>query len=170
MYTVAETTKESTMSDVLLEDVLSYISYDPDTGEFTRLKNGKRADTHMTIGYKRVRVKIGDKKHEFLAHRLAWFIAEGKWPKGEIDHINGVRDDNRLINLRSVTRAENAKNLKRRSDNSSGFSGVIRHQTGWKVRISNKYIGYTGCLGKAIMMRKEVERDMNYHKNHGRCS
>lgn len=156
------------MTDVLLEDVLSHISYNPDTGEFTRLKNGKRADTCMTIGYKRVRVKIGEKKHEFLAHRLAWFMVNGDWPEGEIDHINGMRDDNRLINLRSVTRAENAKNIKLRSDNSSGFLGVIRHQSGWKVCISNKYIGYTGCLGKAIAMRKNAEQGMNYHKNHGR--
>lgn len=158
------------MTDVLLEDVLSHISYDPDTGEFTRLKNGKRADTHMTIGYKRVRAKIGDNKYEFYAHRLAWFMTTGTWPKDEIDHINGKRDDNRLINLRPVTRKENTRNTKLRSDNSSGFSGVKRHQSGWKVVVSRRYIGYTGCIGKAIAMRKEAETRMNYHKNHGRRS
>jgi len=158
------------MSIVSREDILSHISYDPETGEFIRLKNGKRADTRMNLGYKRIRVTIGGVNHDFLAHRLALFIISGEWPPGEVDHINGKRDDNRLSNLRSVTRAENAKNIKLRSGSLSGISGVTRHQSGWKVRVSRKYIGYTGCLGEAIIMRKNAERDMDYHENHGRRS
>lgn len=46
----------------------------------------------------------------YAAHRLAWYMHYGKWPSGEIDHINGIRSDNRIINLRDVTRRQNAQN------------------------------------------------------------
>jgi len=158
------------MSKITLEEVLSVVSYNPDTGEFVRIRNSKRADTPMSIGYRRVRFTLGNKKYEFLAHRLAWFITHGYWPEYEIDHINGDREDNKLENIRDVTRTENARNTKLRVDNTSGHSGVSRHQRGWKVTVSGKYIGYSECFGKAIAMRKGAEKSMEYHKNHGRLS
>lgn len=151
-----------------VSDVKRHISYDPESGTFLRLRTGKRADTKMTIGYNRVRIKIGDYKYEILAHRLAWFMHHGCWPQEEVDHINGDRSDNAIKNLRAVTRAENAKNLKRR-DNQSGVPGVRRHQSGWKVRLSNKYLGYSPCFWKAVNMRRSAETLFQYHENHGRA-
>lgn len=71
------------------------------------------------------------------AHRAAWELYYGQWPEGEIDHINGVKSDNRIVNLRSASRLENAKNKGRQSNNTSGFKGVSLHtQTQkWTARI-----------------------------------
>jgi hypothetical protein len=75
--------------------------------------------------------------HKYPAHRLAWLIAHGVWPDGQIDHINGNRADNRLENLRDVPRAINAQNQRRAPKNSaSGFLGVSRHNNRWRARIT----------------------------------
>lgn len=61
----------------------------------------------------------------YREHRVIWLMHYGSFPTMELDHINGVRDDNRLENLRQVTRSQNIQNLKRaRSDNSNGLLGV----------------------------------------------
>ena len=150
------------------EELHKHLEYDPESGKFSRKKNGSSADTDMNTGYKRVRVTIGGTNYEFLSHRLAWFMSHRVWPSDEIDHINGQKDDNRMGNLRAVNRTQNAKNLKRRVDNTSGITGVHRHQRGWKVSISRTYIGYFKCFGEAIKARKKAEIDYEYHANHGR--
>jgi len=63
----------------------------------------------------------------YAAHRVAWFLHHGAWPMGEIDHINGNAQDNRIANLRDVTHKENTRNMKRRSDNTSGITGISYH-------------------------------------------
>lgn len=152
------------------DEVMKVISYDPLTGYFTRLSTSSRADTIMTIGYRRVRVTIGGVKHEFLAHRLAWLMVHGRWPENEIDHINGDRSDNSISNLRHATRLQNARNIKLRCDNQSGAFGISRHQRGWKVQIGKKYVGYYGCFYLAVSARKAAELENEYHANHGRIA
>jgi hypothetical protein len=151
-----------------VSEVLSLISYNPETGDFYRNKNGALADTKMTIGYRRVRITINKVRFEFLAHRLAWFIQFGVWPSGEIDHINGNRSDNSIKNLRHVDSEGNSKNCKRRIDNRSGVSGINHHQRGWKIRVGKRYIGYSPCFAEALSMRKSAEKKYGYHENHGR--
>ncbi len=66
---------------------------------------------------------------EYSAGRLAWLLHYGIWPDGEIDHINGNRIDNRIFNLRIVTRSENAINKKNlQSNNTTGFKGVWKRK------------------------------------------
>lgn len=102
--------------------------YEPETGEFIRLK---RTNNRVKVGdvcgfvdvdgYRRIRVgKL------VLAHRLAWAIMTGEWPSDEIDHVNGMRDDNRWVNLRQAARYQNAWNMKAGKPNSTGFRGVVR--------------------------------------------
>ena len=62
--------------------------------------------------------------HLYRAHRVAWAISTGIWPKNQIDHINGNKSDNRLINLREATHSENARNKSKPSTNKSGYKGV----------------------------------------------
>jgi hypothetical protein len=158
------------MATLNKDKIFNLISYDPNSGAFYRNKNGAKADTKMSIGYKRVRITINGKKHEILAHRLAWFFMTGFWPKGEIDHIDGDRSNNSALNLRDVTRDENAKNIKLRSDNTSGVMGIRRHQSGWKASVGKRYVGYSGCFMKALRMRVVAQQESGYHINHGRHS
>lgn len=102
------------------------LSYDRETGGFFWRKRsgsqcaGNKAGTVSADGY--VKIKITGKM--FMAHRLAWLFTYGDWPRGEIDHINGDRADNRISNLRDVSRSANQRNAKRRRDNTSGITGV----------------------------------------------
>lgn len=114
-------------------------------------------------------------KRQFLAHRLAWAIYHGEWPKNDIDHINGVRSDNRIVNLRSVTRSENRKNSALHGRNTSGVSGVdwFTPASLWRARINvdskSIHLGYFKTKNEAIASRKKAEVDYNYHPNHGRA-
>ncbi len=109
------------------EELARTINYDPETGVFTWLidrKNQVRAGSPAgkinTAGHRQIRF-LG---RQYLAHRLAWFLVHGIWPSGEVDHINLVKDDNRLINLRDVTRSQNQFNRIVRADSRSGLKGV----------------------------------------------
>ena len=93
---------------------------------------GKKAERIMSNEYRRTFV---DGK-EYATHRLIWIYCTGKNPVGDIDHINGVRSDNRFENLREATRAQNMQNEKRaRSTNKCGFLGVSLHGTKWRAQI-----------------------------------
>ncbi len=106
-----------------LETLFSYI---PETGEFIRktaiggFYPGTIAGSKNDQGYVKLRIH----GHNISAHRLAWVWMSGKWPANEIDHINGVRDDNRIENLREATVTEQCRNVKKYSNNTSGYKGV----------------------------------------------
>lgn len=62
-------------------------------------------------------------------HRLIWLLAHGEWPKQSVDHVNRVKDDNRLCNLRLATRSQNAMNQTVQRRSASGLKGVSRTRT-----------------------------------------
>lgn len=85
----------------------------------------------------------------YRAHRLVWLYVTGDWPVGQIDHINGVRADNRYVNLRDVSQMQNAKNMKRPVSNTSGFKGVSWHKRSgkWQAVIAcNKKQNHLGLF------------------------
>ena len=110
----------------------------------------------------------------YRAHRLAWAIHYGEWPPKDVDHINGDRSDNRISNLRSVSRAENHKNKCVPSNNTSGVLGVswVRQSRKWTARITTGgtvfWLGDFETFEEAVAKRKAAEREYGFHKNHGR--
>ena len=107
------------------------------------------------------------------AHRVAWKLHYGEDPVEQIDHINGDRSDNRIENLRCVSDAENKKNAKLYSNNSSGVTGIhwLKEQKKWRVRIGGSkgiHIGCYATLDEAKAARKEAEAKYGYPPNHGR--
>ncbi|WPZ30721.1 HNH endonuclease signature motif containing protein [Sulfitobacter sp. OXR-159] len=115
-------------------------------------------------------------KKRLLAHRVIWALVNGEWPADQIDHINGVRSDNRIVNLRSVSRSENMKNQKRPSDNSSGHTGVywFAQTSRWTAQITKNRkticLGYFKDLDQAVAARKKAEQELGFHVNHGRSA
>jgi HNH endonuclease len=124
------------------------LTYDQQTGEFKwnpktpRSKAMKIAGCINDRGYRVIRVDnilIG-------AHRLAWLYSYQEWPMMEVDHINGNRSDNRLINLRLVSHAGNAQNMRGAMRTSkTGLLGAHPHQGKWMAKIKifgeQKYLG-----------------------------
>lgn len=109
-----------------------------------------------------------------LAHRAAFAFMTGEWPEHEIDHENGDKADNRWINIRHVTRVENALNLARRRDNLTGVVGVgwYPRTKKWRARITvgkiTRTLGSFGSFEDARAARMEAERKLGFHLNHGR--
>ena len=107
------------------------------------------------------------------AHRVAYAIYHDKWPEGFIDHINGIRTDNRAQNLRAVSRTENAHNSRLAINNTSGRTGVAyRDDTNrWvasidadRKRIS---LGSFSSRDDAVAARIAAELKYGFHPNHG---
>ena len=126
------------------------LTYDPETGLFIRnigrsgpgARAGNVAGCDNGAGYIRIYVDGAPYK----AHRLAWFYVHGEWPE-EIDHKNGVRCDNRLVNLRPVTRAQNNKNNGRYRTNTTGLKGVTLYKPNGKWRAQIQSDGAKIALG-----------------------
>lgn len=127
-----------------------------------------RAGNSTRHGY----IDISISGRHYYAHRVALALLTGKWPTGQVDHINGVRNDNRSVNLREVSSLENSKNVRKRVDNSSGVVGVNRHGRRWKASIkcegSQIHLGCFDTIEEAGAARKGAERALGYHPNHGR--
>ncbi len=99
------------------------LRYEPFTGVFTRAvwpRAGQPTGAKHSAGY--TQLSIDGKLYR--AHRVAWLYVTGRWPTELIDHINGVKDDNRLSNLREATESQNHHNARVRRHNRIGLKGV----------------------------------------------
>ena len=126
------------------ETAKEHFDYDPETGILIwRVKPGQRAkigDVAGKINNRGYR-QVGFRGKLYQAHRVIWLIVTGKWPVNDIDHKNGVRDDNRIINLREATRSENNQNMKSRTN--TGVTGVSLHKKGYyiaQLHINGKHV------------------------------
>jgi hypothetical protein len=133
------------------------LSYDPDTGLLTwkerpishfshckqpelqqkaqnTRKAGKTAGATNSRGY----ITLEVRRKYFLGHRVAWLLYFGTWPELQIDHINGIPSDNRIVNLRLATPAQNCANRKRNQDRASGLRGVSQRGNRWYAYVTHK--------------------------------
>jgi len=183
------------MALITLDHARSILKYEPETGYFfwkprpiemflatahhTQWWNFSRWNTNYaeqrtftlphTEGY--VRGKINGRY--YLAHRMAWFLTYGVWPENDIDHFNGVRNDNRLKNLFAKTRSENMQNTKQSSNNKSGITGVWwnKGMKRWCAEITINYekitLGYYHDIEDAAEIRKIAAGLLGFTERHG---
>lgn len=127
---------------------------------------GQRLNSH---GYKTVCHNYRTVKQ----HQIIWFLVYGRYPK-EIDHISGIRANNKLGNLREVTRLENNRNKAKSSNNKSGVTGVHfdKRRNKWraliKVKQRNVSLGSYKHFNNAVRARKAAEKKYGFHPNHGK--
>jgi len=147
------------MNELTAEVVRDLLDYNPETGIFRwkvrdrkycksdkgwKIINGR--DAGATAGYDSPDgyryIGIFDNHH--LSHRLAWLHYYGEWPNDQIDHINQIKDDNRIENLREATRSQNGMNRSSYNGTASQYKGV-----GWHKH-ANKWNAYIQINGKKI--------------------
>lgn len=152
------------------EQVRHVLDYNPDTGVFHWTDNASYQARCREIGTKNngyVVIRVNNKRYK--AHRLAWLYVHGKWPDNDIDHINGVRDDNRISNLRDVSRSVNSQNERKARPNnkSCGLLGATWHKRTkrWRAQIciqgKKKHLGYYKTPEQAHAAYLEAKRQQH---------
>ncbi len=180
------------MSELTPEFMREALIYDPETGTLIwrvrplhhfldrrcqRMANtkfaGKSAGTPRGKGENSYLIfKINQQM--VYTHRAAWAIHHGVWPTENIDHINGQKHDNRIANLRDVSKLVNSQNSKMFSTNKSGVTGVCwcKRDLRWKAYIKRKnvavHLGNFVHMDDAIEARKAAQAALGFHPNHGR--
>jgi hypothetical protein len=169
------------------EELRKFFNYDPETGIFTwkeRQKghwpSGKYQKMNCVTWNSQYAGKVAGSKHEsgytiiqfgtrnLRAHRLAWIYMNGDAPFGDLDHINRVKDDNRICNLRIVDRSQNMRNYLLCKNNTSGVRGVswnkqfFRWDVNIKVGMKNIHIGVYKDFDDAVKARYEAEVKYNF--------
>jgi len=149
-----------------------FFKYNPDTGALTHKIDHGRAKAGEPVG-STVKGYIQTKLNGtyYYAHVIGYVLMTGEFPKGEIDHKNGIRNDNRWDNLKDGTRSCNQQNTKLRVDNTSGYKGVTfdKAKNKWAASAFNNgkrvYLGMFDSKEDARDSRVKWE-DENWTHNH----
>lgn len=174
------------LSPAELNDLLVY---DPETGEFFwkerarehfacdnayrgwNTRHAGRKAGSVSNGYRQIMIF----RVAYWGHRLAWALTHGSWPELDIDHINHDRSDNRICNLREVSRGENTRNRTLSDSNAYGIANIrFRPDRGhWSVGIKKggRTFGRAGFPTKesAIRYRNKLAKSLGFHVNHGQA-
>jgi hypothetical protein len=151
--------------------LVELFDYDKSTGLFTR-KVSVRKDRIGTIagaanGFGHIQIRVDGTL--FMAHRLAWMWMYGEWPSTNIDHVNGIPNDNRISNLRLATPKENQENVKLRIDSSTGCRGVNwnKAERKWVSRVQHYkeriVVGKFDSLFEAVCAVKSARNSLYTH-------
>lgn len=129
---------------------------------------------HKISGYWRVVYK----QRQYKRARVLWLLHSGEWPKGEIDHVNHIKHEDALCNLRDVTPSENQHNRSLNSNSSTGHAGIYFNETftnGRRYFVNLPSIENVKgrlksvlTLEEAIRLRDEAYKASGFHKNHGK--
>lgn len=152
-----------------LQRLRAALAYNQETGEFrwkvrrsANAKAGSVAGSTDSSGHRQIKFET----KTYLAHRLAWVMTHGRWPEMEIDHVNRDRTDNRLINLRECSHAENSKNRNIYASNTSGTTGVHwdRNAKRWIAYIGGgrekRHLGCFSSIEAAAAARSAAEKEV----------
>ena len=132
-----------------IERIKHLLTYEPDTGVFTRrITRGKQAAGTIAGGLNwdgYLSMQIDGKN--CLLHRLAWFYITGEAPRFAVDHINGLKTDNRWVNLREATKSQNQLNRYKTAKNTIGFKGVKKSGNKFQAAVQlNGKLHYIGIF------------------------
>jgi len=141
------------------------IKYDPETGQFERFdlltkEWGKLNIKPNRHGYVQIGFLIDNKFHSFLAHRVAYLLSTGELDFPFLDHINGIRSDNRLENLRTATLSQNQGN--RRELGVRLRKDTNRWQAFVKINGKKRHLGMYKDKEQAISAYRKAHAE--YHK------
>jgi hypothetical protein len=148
-------------------EVRALLGYDPESGQFRWAKNmsckvraGAIAGGANDRGYIVIRIAgVG-----YRAHRLAWLHVHGEWPDLQIDHINGIRNDNRIANLRLATVEINAQNRRSNKRSKSGLLGVVNgKRPSARIEVAGKsiHLGYFDTPEEAHAAYLAAKRELH---------
>lgn len=149
---------------LILQEFRQLLTYHPTTGEFTWnvpcktagiVINSIAGNINKDTGY----IIIAVHRKPYKAHNLAWLYTTGSLPEYPltVDHINRVRHDNRLTNLRLATASQQQLNRSVGINNTSGVIGVCKKGNKWQAyaRRTTLYIGHS--FEEACLIRKQWE-------------
>ena len=158
----------------------SMFHYSPTTGEFTRTHKVSKTGTLVkcsfissslgSAGYLRVSVN----RKSYLVHRLVFLYMTGQFPTDNVDHVNGVRTDNRWSNLRTVDQRNNSMNTTLSVRNMTGTTGVFWDSVRERYMANIMVNGKTIFLGRftdkcdAVTARLSANTEYKFHANHGK--
>lgn len=136
-------------ADLTQERLKQLLQYDPETGIFTWISPRKGVTVGSVAGkIEKGYVSIKIDQSYYRAHRLAWLYVYGSFPEQELDHINRIRSDNRIVNLREASRSLNCAN--KASTTSTGLKGVTRKNGAFQAQIKRGGVNqYLGCFPSA---------------------
>ena len=160
------------------EEANAALCYDPETGIITRrvtvftgrarnipkVLAGDVATLKRSNGYLRVVINY----KEYQAHRVAWLLHYGHWPENDLDHENRIVDDNRICNLREVSKQCNMRNCKVAKNNKTGVTGVRwdKRDKTFIVNVSvfekNIYIASARDFTEAVAHRLAAEQALDW--------
>lgn len=165
------------------EIIRELIDYDPETGDcFWKFRDRKwfksdgvwKSWNSSFSGKKTGSLNIRDGYIQLYIlnikcrlHRIIWLYVYGEWPKNMIDHINRIKSDNRLINLREATNTENGQNREKQKNNTSGYKGVSWNKQAkkWETKIminsKHKHLGLFENKEDAYIKYNNVRNELH---------
>jgi hypothetical protein len=149
------------MKYITADELKAYLHYDPNTGVFTAKKACGSRPAGRVLGSSKLDgyIQISVSSRSYTAQRLAWLYVYGKWPDGVVDHINRVRSDNRICNLRDVSHSQNSLNTEYTTSKAK-VRGVT-YRPPWRAVIQvdgkRKNLGDFYTLEEAVAARKAAE-------------
>lgn len=154
------------INELTQERVKELFDYKEDGSLIWKVKNSNRININSVAGCicndNYFRTRIDGRLYKNC--RVVWLWHNGKNPDGFIDHINNIRNDDRIENLRLTSKSGNAQNFGNRNNNLSGVKGVCwdKSKASWMVRINTKFISRFKNFDEAVLCRLAVEQCLDW--------